>query len=131
MGGQPFIIRHGKHFRRYFTQARRLKMNDAGPFEKIIRGQAAGPARAATRWQNMRRAGSIIAQSYWGVMPQKYCPGMVNTVRQSFGVIGGDLEVLGCQLVGDAHCLVFVTGQDQGTIAFECVAGKLCPAQVG
>ena len=71
--------------------------------EEIVGRKSAGESGRAAGGQHVRRAGRVVAQGHRRVIAQKHRPGVVDLLGQFLGVLRGDVQVLGGDLVGQAR----------------------------
>src|SRR4051812_44299334 len=94
----------------------------AGTPQEVVGRQAARkPSRAAGR-QHVGWAGGIIADRHGRISTEENRPGMINLVAGSFRIRGGNVYVLGSELVYAGNRLLLVPRQDKGAKLHEAIA---------
>lgn len=131
VGGEPFNIRHLTDILRRFGE-RRLRVGDnRRAFEKVVGAQSIREASGPAGGQDMRGSGDVIPQCDRGVVAQEDRARVLDFAEQLFGMIGGDVQVLGGELVGHAGRFFLAAGQHQSTELFQRSACEITPLQFG
>ena len=93
----------------------------AHAFQEVIKAKAGGEPRRPAGWQNVVRAGDIVAKRFRRVVPQEHCAGMADLRQHGIGIGDSELDVLGRNAVGNK---IFPNSIIRGNIKISFVITK-------
>ena len=102
----------------------RIVMNDRTALQKIGGREPVSKSCRSAGWQHMGWPSDIIAQSDRGKVAQKNGTGILNLRQHSLRHIHGNVQMLGCQQIGEFRCFVFVTRQYQSSVIFQRLSSQ-------
>ena len=131
VGGEALGIGEGHRGGADIGERGTVERDPGGALEEIIYRQARGEAGGAGGGQDMVGAGDVVANGLRAVGAQENGAGMADIGEDSFRILQHELQMFGCDAVGEADGLRPVLHQDDGAVLVPAGAGDVAAGQSG